>query len=120
MTCAHGAFATQLPQLAIPPTTGGASFISPDLGIAAVVEKSGYSVEMQAGGDGTASTLDACNGVAAAQLSSTFYATATPTALGATGSYYYWLGVAGTIFFDIVPIASTDGLDSTPGGTPIQ
>jgi prepilin-type N-terminal cleavage/methylation domain-containing protein len=119
-TCANGAFAATLTQLAAPPTAGGVPFISPDLGVADTVLKSGYSVTMAAGTDGVAWGLDACNGVTGAELSSTFYATAEPVAVGSSGTIYYWLGVAGTIFSDTVAIAETDGLSAAPGGAPIQ
>lgn len=119
-TCANGAFATALPQLAQPPAAGGPSFISPDLGIAATVVKSGYTVTLAGGSDGIPWMTDACNGVVAAQLHSTFYATATPVALGSSGNFYYWLGVPGTIFFDTAAIAATAGLAAAPGGNPIQ
>lgn len=119
-TCALGAFAATLTQLAVPPTAGGAAFISPDLGVAASVIKSGYTVTMAAGTDGTAWPFDACNGVAGATLTTTFYATADPVAAGSTGTAYYWLGVAGTIFTDTAAIGETNGLSDTPGGAPIQ
>ncbi len=119
-TCALGGFASDLTQLAAPPAAGGAAFISPDLGVAASVDKSGYTITMAAGTDGTPWPFDACNGVAGATLSSTFYATAEPFAPGSTGTTFYWLGVAGTIFGDVAAIPSTDGLDQAPGGSPIQ
>ena len=119
-TCANGAFAATLTQLAIPPTVGGAAFISPDLGVANSVVKSGYTIELAMGDDGAAWPFDACNGVAGGALSTTFYATAEPVAEGSTGTGYYWLGVAGTIFTDTDPIAETNGMSDTPGGAPIQ
>jgi len=119
-TCAMGGFASDLTQLAVPPSAGGAAFISPDLGVAASVDKSGYTITMARGTDGAPWPFDACNGVTGATLSSTFYATAVPFAPGSTGTVYYWLGVAGTIFGDTAPVLSTDGLDQAPGGMPIQ
>jgi prepilin-type N-terminal cleavage/methylation domain-containing protein len=119
-TCAAGAYATSLTDLALPPAAGGLPFISPDLGIAASVTKRGYTVTMAAGTDGVAWPSGACNGVAAGALSSTFYATAVPTAAGSTGTVFYWVGVSGTIFGDTLFIPETDGLSETPGGAPIQ
>jgi prepilin-type N-terminal cleavage/methylation domain-containing protein len=119
-SCGFGAFATQLTHLGTPPTAGGAGFISVDLGLAATVTKSGYVVTMAGGTDGSASPFDACNGVVGADLSTTFYATAEPEVPGGTGNLFYWLGTAGTIFEDDVPIAATLGLSAAPGGTPIQ
>jgi hypothetical protein len=75
---------------------------------------------MAGGTDGVAWPSDACNGVVGADLSSTFYATAGPTAVGSTGTLFYWVGVSGTIFGDTAAIADTNGLSQTPGGNPIQ
>jgi type IV pilus assembly protein PilA len=102
-TCALGGYATSLTDLAQPPTAGGPPFLSPDLGVAVSVLKSGYDITM-----------------AGADLSSTFYATAGPTAVGSTGTMFYWVGVSGTIFGDTAAIADTNGLSQTPGGNPIQ
>ena len=119
-TCALGAYATSLTDLAQPPTAGGPPFISPDLGAAVAVLKSGYDITMAGGTDGVAWPSDACNGVVGTDLMSTFYATAAPTALGSTGTMYYWVGVSGTIFGDTGAITDTNGLSQTPGGAPIQ
>ena len=119
-TCASGAYAASLTDLAQPPTAGGPPFISPDLGAAVSVTKSGYVVTMNSGTDGVTWPLDACNGVVGTALSSTFYATAAPATFGSTGSKYFWVGVSGTIFSDTLAISETDGLSQTPGGAPIQ
>jgi len=119
-TCAQGGFAARLTQLAQPPAAGGPSFISPDLGVADTVDKSGYTITMDMGADGAPWPFDACNNVVGADLTTTFYATATPVGIGTTGTAYYWLGVAGTIFQDTVPILETNGLAQNPGGTPVQ
>jgi type IV pilus assembly protein PilA len=119
-TCALGAYATSLTDLARAPAGGGQPFISPDLGAAVSVDKSGYTVTVAAGSDGVAWPTDACNGVVGTDLSSTFYATAAPTAPGSSGTMYYWVGVPGTIFGDTGVIADTNGLSQAPGGNPIQ
>ena len=119
-TCALGAYATSLTDLAQPPTAGGLPFISPDLGVAVSVLKSGYDVTMSGGTDGVTWPNDACNGVVGTDLSSTFYATAAPSAVGSTGTMFYWVGVSGTIFADTGAIADTNGLSQAPGGSPLQ
>lgn len=119
-SCGFGAYATQLTQLGTPPTAGGSGFISADLGLANSVNKSGYVVELNGGTDGNPSAFDACNGVVGADLSSTYYATAAPEVPGGTGSMFYWLGSAGTIFESTAAIPETNGMSATPGGTPIQ
>lgn len=119
-SCGFGAFATTLTQLGTVPISGGAAFISPDLGAADTISKSGYSVTLAGGDDGASGHIDACNGVVAGDLSTTFYATASPETPGGTGDLYFWLGTGGTIFEDMDFIPETDGLSSTPGGIPIQ
>jgi type IV pilus assembly protein PilA len=119
-SCAWGNFATDLTQLGTAPASGGEAYISPDLGVATVASKSGYDIYLAAGADGNIPTLNACNGVPAGNLSTTFYATAEPQTSGATGVYYFWVGVAGTIFQDTVIIPDTNGLSAAPGGAPIQ
>ncbi|HQZ40080.1 MAG TPA: prepilin-type N-terminal cleavage/methylation domain-containing protein [Vicinamibacterales bacterium] len=120
-TCANGFYSSALTQLAIAPPTGGAPFISPDLGAADSVNKSGYTVILAAGSDGAAATLDACNGVAAGSLISSWYATADPITPGSTGTRYFWVGTLGTIFADATGAIGSDvGTDDAPGGNPIQ
>ena len=119
-TCAQGAFAATLTQLATPPVAGGPAFISPDLGAADTVDKSGYTITMAMGADGVPWAFDACNSVPGADLTTTFYATAAPVGVGTSGTMYYWLGVSGTIFADVAPIGDTNGMSQAPGGTPIQ
>lgn len=118
--CAAGSFATRLTQLAIPPVAGGVPYISPDLSASDIVSKSGYLMEVHRGTDGGPPSQAACNGVAAAELASTFYATAIPITAGSTGNWYFWLGTPGTIYQNTVPYAATAGHEPAPGGTPIQ
>lgn len=120
-SCANGFYASVLTDLAIAPSTGGAPFISPDLGAAATVEKSGYEVELAAGSDGSAATVDACNAVAGADLISSYYATANPITPGSTGTRYFWTNTLGTIYADTAaPISDTDGSAPPSSGAPIQ
>jgi prepilin-type N-terminal cleavage/methylation domain-containing protein len=119
-TCANGAFAATLTQLALAPLAGGTAFISPDIGYADTVTKSGYTIYMAMGDDGMPFAIDACNGVAGGDLTTTFYATADPVAPGSSGTNFYWVGVSGTLFSDLVAIPETNGMSSTPGGSPIQ
>jgi prepilin-type N-terminal cleavage/methylation domain-containing protein len=121
-TCASGFYASELPQLAEPPASGGAPFISPDLGQvggAAAIDKSGYTITL-ADGTGDPATLDACNTVAAADLTSSWIATAEPITVGATGSRFFWIGTLGTIYADTAVIAEPDGMAVPGNGTPIQ
>lgn len=120
-SCANGFYASVLTDLAIAPASGGAPFISPDLGAGASVEKSGYTVTMDAGSDGAAGSVDACNGVAGGDLISSYYATADPITVGSTGVRYFWTNTLGTIYADpAAAIADTVGNEPPASGEPIQ
>jgi type IV pilus assembly protein PilA len=118
-TCANGWYASALQDLALAPA-GAAPFISPDLGGAAPVQKSGYEVELLPGSNPGTATEDACNGVVAADLVANWVATAEPISAGSTGTRFFWVGTLGTIFADTAAIVQADGMSQTPGGTPIQ
>ena len=118
-TCANGWYASDLADLALAPS-GSAPFISPDLGGAAPVQKSGYEIVLAGGTPSGTATNGACNGVAAGDLASNWYATAEPVSAGSTGTRYFWVGTLGTIFADTIAIVQADGMSQTPGGAPIQ
>jgi type II secretory pathway pseudopilin PulG len=81
-SCGNGFFASSLTILAEPAPVG-APFISPDLGTAAIIDKSGYRLEMQEGSEASAAARDGCNpsGVAAALFTS-YYAMNSPLMAG--------------------------------------
>lgn len=121
-SCAKGAFATRLTQLAQPPVSGGEAFLAPDLGAADTVVKSGYVYTLDGGSDGEPARADACNGVPAEELSTSFFATATPEGASsgpggpmAAGGQHYWIGVSGTLFTSGQAITSTIGDADPPG-----
>ena len=122
-SCANGFYAGVLTDLAIAPGGAGAPFISPDLGAGApTVDKSGYTVDLEPGSDGSAATVNACNGVAFGNLISSYYAKADPVSPGASGVRYFWTNTLGTIYQDpTATIADTVG-NSAPGAgpTPLQ
>jgi type IV pilus assembly protein PilA len=113
--CANGFYASELSQLSFAPGGTGAPFISPDLGAGApTVDKSGYTILLAAGSDGTAATADSCSepdgGPAAADLISAYFATADPINPGSTGTRYFWTNTLGTIYADsTLPIADDVG-----------
>ena len=96
-SCGNGFYATDLTDLYIAPT-GGTPFISPDLGAADSVTKSGYTINMTGTAPANAATIDACNGILAADLDGSYIATGVPTALGSTGTRFFWTNTLGTIF----------------------
>jgi prepilin-type N-terminal cleavage/methylation domain-containing protein len=118
-TCGKGFYASVLSDLLIPPVTGGAPFISPDLGVGApTVDKSGYTIDMERGNpDGIAPTSvinDSCSvgngGPGFAALTSSWYANAVPINPNSTGTRYFWTNTLGTIFVDsTAPIPDTTG-----------
>lgn len=112
-TCGNGFYASDLTQLMITPTADGAPFISPDLGAAASVQKSGYEIDMDPGSDGAVNTAASCSvangGPDVGDLTSSYYAKADPVTANSTGTRFFWTNTLGTIYFDAVTIADTVG-----------
>ena len=120
-SCANGFYAAALTDLGLAPV-GGTPFISPDLSVAAPV-KSGYTITMAGIAPAAAATLDACNTTAAATLSGSFWANATPTAFGSTGTRNFWTNTLGTIYVKSTTGAITDAVGTTApavGPVPLQ
>ena len=93
-SCANGMYAPTLTALGSGPS-GGAAFISPDLGAAASATKSGYVIGMT-GTVGTA-TVAACNGTAGASLTSGYHGWADPVSTS-TGTRFFGTNTTGTIW----------------------
>ena len=92
--CANGSgYAATLVELGTPPTTGGQPFISPDLGVASPVTKSGYSITYAAA---TNVATAACTG--AANANATYFSDASPLSAGTSGTRYFGTSEAQTIF----------------------
>ena len=114
-SCANGMYASVLDILGTGPS-GGSAFISPDLGAAVLVTKSGYDVTMA--GTASAGAPASCN--AGATITG-FYATAEPQALGSTGNRFFWTNTSGTIYQDpAAAIADVNETGAPAAGTPIQ
>jgi prepilin-type N-terminal cleavage/methylation domain-containing protein len=112
-SCANGLYAQTLDILGSGPS-GGSAFISPDLGSAASVVKSGYTVSMT----GTTQTGTACN--AATNLASGYHAWADPVS-SSTGTRYFFTNTTGTIWQASSSMGSGGSDSASPsGGTPIQ
>ncbi|HWI18762.1 MAG TPA: prepilin-type N-terminal cleavage/methylation domain-containing protein [Vicinamibacterales bacterium] len=101
--CANGFYAVSLVDLGQVPASGGAPFISPDLSASNPVDKSGYTIELAAGSDGSAGAAtapDTCiTGLTAAETISSYYANAFAVTFGSTGSRDFWTNTLGTIYF---------------------
>jgi prepilin-type N-terminal cleavage/methylation domain-containing protein len=121
-SCGNGFYASALPILADPAPTG-AAFISPDLGVAATIDKSGYHLLMEQGSESVAAPQDGCNPSGnAADLFSSYYASNVPSISGRTGTRWFWTNTLGTLFTSAADdfAASTVG-NSLPGaGGPLQ
>jgi type IV pilus assembly protein PilA len=94
-SCGNGFYSPTLTNLGAAPA-GGTAFISPDLGTAASVTKSGYTVTMGSSSGVAASAPASCNGLAAGAVVQGYNATATPSAGGGTRAF--GSNTTGTIF----------------------
>ena len=97
-TCGHGFYASTLTILGEPAPTGE-GFISPDLGSAVAITKSGYRLEMTEGSESSNATLDGCNpSGTAGNLYSSYYASNQPLTGSLTGTRWFWTNSLGTVF----------------------
>jgi type II secretory pathway pseudopilin PulG len=85
-SCGNGFYSPTLTNLGTAPA-GGTAFISPDLGGAATVSKSGYTVTMGSSSGVAAGALASCNGLAAGAVVQGYNATATPVPGGGTRAF---------------------------------
>jgi prepilin-type N-terminal cleavage/methylation domain-containing protein len=114
-SCANGLYAQSLTTLGTGPS-GGSAFISPDLGAAATVTKSGYSVSMTGTAAPTGTT--ACNG--ATGLGSGYHAWADPVSTS-TGTRYFFTNTTGTIWQGTASMGASGSDSASPsGGSVIQ
>ena len=109
--CANGSgYANTLVVLGTAPTAGGQPFISPDLGQAVPVIKSGYSINYAA--VGTAVNTATCV-TATTTASPGYFADAAPVAAGTSGTRFFGTSESQTIFQDTVAITAISA-----GGVP--
>ncbi len=110
-SCGNGFYASSLIILGEPAPTGGA-FISPELGVAAIIEKSGYELTMMEGSESVNSTRDGCNpSGTAANLFSSYYAANQPITSGVSGTRWFWTNSLGTVF-----VSGADDFDAEDVG----
>ena len=121
-SCGHGFYSTKLTILA-DPVPSGAAFISPELGVADTITKSGYLLEMGAGSDSMPAPGNGCNpkGVAA-DLASSYWSSNKPLSPNVTGSRFFWSNSAGSIFQDTADVfgSETTGNSRPSVGSPLQ
>ena len=98
-SCGGGFYAKSLTILAAIRRRPARAFISPDLGAAVAVDKSGYRFTLEEGSEAQAGDKDGCNPTGtAANLFSSYYATASPISPGSSGSRWFFTNALGTIY----------------------
>ena len=118
--CANGSgYANTLAVLGTPPTAGGQPFISPDLGVAGTVVKSGYNLTYAA--IGTAVNTATCV-TATTTASPGYFANAAPVAAGTSGTRFFGTSEVQTIFQDTVVLTaiSSAGVPTPNTAAPIK
>ncbi|MBI3262891.1 MAG: prepilin-type N-terminal cleavage/methylation domain-containing protein [Acidobacteria bacterium] len=120
-SCGNGFYSPTLTNLGTGPggTVGVNAFISPDLGTADSISKSGYTVTMGSTIGVAAAAPASCNGLAAGAVVQGYNATAAPTAGG--GQRSFGTNTNGTIFAQTTTavLAMTD-TTAPAGAAPIQ
>ena len=104
-SCANGFYAPTLLALGTPPTGSTQAFISPDLGVAAPVAKSGYLLSLT--GTVAATSPVSCNAVAAGASTSGYNGNGNPQS-ASTGTRFFGTNTTGTIYQDTAALAMTD------------
>lgn len=112
-SCAQG-YARSMPELGTPPATGGAPFISPDLGLPSPIVKSGYSVAYTAGADvaGASGSCTGAGGTGPTPVAG-YTVTADPLAWQATGSRNFGTSNLQTLY--VIQAATSTTLTFTSG-----
>ena len=122
-TCARG-YAVDMIELAKPPASGGQGFISPDLGLANPIVKSGYNLNYTAGAAiaGAAGSCTVANNGGPAPVTG-YTLTADPVAFNSTGLRNFGTSELQAIYF-IQGIASTPVVFNAAGvstnGAPLK
>lgn len=121
-SCGFGFYSPSLQNLGTGPggTAGVNGFISPDLGGAVTVVKSGYQITMGSTTGPVATAPASCNGLAAGTVVGGYYATATPTA--GAGNRAFATNTMATIYQKIgtAAVTVTDTTVTDAAATPIQ
>ncbi|MBI1874526.1 MAG: prepilin-type N-terminal cleavage/methylation domain-containing protein [Acidobacteria bacterium] len=120
-SCGNGFYSPTLTNLGTGPggTVGVNAFISPDLGSANSVTKSGYTVTMASSTGVAAGAPASCNGLAAGAVVQGYNATGAPTAGG--GARSFGTNTTGTIYQQTTTavLAMTD-TGAPAGAAPLQ
>jgi type II secretory pathway pseudopilin PulG len=103
ITCGRGFYAPSLTSLATAPAGSASGFIDNDLGVADVVTKSGYTIQVS--GTAFAGAPDPCNALGAGTTSEGFTASADP--LDANNTRFFGTNAGGTIWEDVATFNGT-------------
>ena len=119
LTCGNGFYAPNLTTLGTPPPGSNEPFIGGGLGEADVINKSGYTIQVEGTALGTAPA--ACNGLAAGMASKGFRAGADPTAAGTGIPRFFASNSNGAIFEDVASLyAAMPEVGQSPSGHPLR
>lgn len=119
LTCGNGFYAPNLTTLGTPPPGSNEPFIGAGLGTSDVVNKSGYTIQLE--GTALATAPGACNGLAAGLAAKGFRAGADPTATGTGIPRFFSTNANGAIFEDVASLwAVMPEVGEPPSGHPIR
>jgi prepilin-type N-terminal cleavage/methylation domain-containing protein len=111
--CSFGrGYADSLDDLGAPPTSGGQSFISPDLALTTAISKSGYNITYEAIG-AQQSSLATCSSITTA--SQGYNVLAAPSSPNTTGVRYFGSTENNALFEDADASPSAVAFDVFPG-----
>jgi len=102
LTCGNGFYAPNLTTLGTPPPGSNEPFIGGGLGTSDIVNKSGYTIQLEA--TAFAGAPGACNGLAAGLAGKGFKAGADPTAAGVGIPRFFSTNANGAIFEDVASL----------------
>jgi prepilin-type N-terminal cleavage/methylation domain-containing protein len=121
-SCGNGYYASSLPILGNAPT-GSIPFVSPDLSAGITIDKSGYRITMAQGSEAAPAVNNGCNAMGlAADLYTSYVATADPMSLNVTGSRFFYTNALGTVYqADTAVFGGATAGNAAPGaGVTIQ
>jgi type II secretory pathway pseudopilin PulG len=119
LTCGSGFYAPNLTTLGTPPPGSNEPYIGGGLGGSDVVNKSGYTIQVEGTALGTAPA--ACNGLAAGMAARGFKAGADPTAAGTGVPRFFASNSQGAIFEDVASLyAGMPEVGAPASGHPLR
>jgi hypothetical protein len=116
LTCGSGFYAPNLTTLGAPPPGSADAFIAPGLGVADVIQKSGYTIRIAA--SGFAGAPSTCNGLAAGEAGEGFRAAA--DSVEPTNPRFFATNASALIFENTSTLfASMPEVGEPPAGHPL-